>query len=278
MKTNLFKEKRTEQPFLIMAHRGFWGGNILENSIESSILACQAGADIIEVDVCKTTDGVYYLFHDGNEPKLLGHPTNFKELHSKDVDSAAVLNSIGTDSGSRITKLKDFINWLPEGKLVNLDRSWEYFDDLRYFEIIEKSGKQDQLVFKSPVEEMWLDSFVETGSQLNYIPIIKSREEAETVMNQTGLNVIGLELIIDNLNSELLDEDWLSEIKDRGLLTVVNAEHLGKGFNLLGGLDDHTSILNGNDWSPITGLGMDVIQTDWPNFLNQFRKKNARED
>lgn len=89
------------------------------------------------------------------------------------------------------------------------------------------------------------------------------------------MNCIGIELIIDDANSELLDHIWLRKIKNWGLLTLINAEHLGEGFTLLGGLTDHDAILNNNDWSQIVELGCDIIQTDWPNFLSEYRKRET---
>lgn len=274
MKTNFFNKRLKTKPYLIMSHRGFWGGNIIENSIASSILAYQAGADIVEVDVCKTADGDYYLFHDGNEPSLLGHQTNFKQLTTQEVEQTAILNAIGTNSGLKLTTLSDFLKWLPEDKLVNIDRSWDYWEDDNFFSQVYASGKIAQLVFKSPVQAKVIQAFIKNGRDLNYIPITHSREEANYIFSQQKLNTIGLELIIKNLDSELLDPDWIKEIKESGLFTVINAEHLGKGFNLLGGLTDHTAILNNNDWSPIVNLGCEVIQTDWPNFLNQYRENS----
>lgn len=273
MSANLFWKRKTDYPFLIMSHRGFWGGNVIENSIQSSILAYQAGADIVEVDVCRTIDGIYYLFHDGNEPKLLGIEQNFKELTSEKVEKMSVLNSIGTDSGYRITKFSEFLEWLPEGKLVNIDRSWEYWDDTEFFDCINSSSKKEHLVFKSPVNKKMIRSFINHADRLNYIPIIHSLEEAAWVLEQKKLNTIGLELIIKAKDSELLEDKWLQSLNSNQLLTLINSEHLGHEYNLLGGLTDHTAIFNNNDWSPITSLGMGIIQTDWPNFLSQYREK-----
>lgn len=130
----------------------------------------------------------------------------------------------------------------PEDKLVNIDRSWDYWNDNQFFKEIRDSGKEKQLVFKSPVQLNYIELFIENGNRLNYIPIIKSKEEADLVLSHEKLNCIGLELIIDNANSELLDPIWLSKIKNQGLMTLINAEHLGEGFNLLGGLTDHDAI------------------------------------
>lgn len=273
MMRNLFLEKMNKHSFLIMSHRGFWGGNTIENSLESSQLAFRAGADIVEVDVCRSSDKKYYLFHDGSEPRLLSRTENFKELSSTEIDNSKVYNSIGNASEHKINTLSQFLDWLPADKLVNLDRSWEYWNDREFFKILAESGKQAQLVLKSPVEKKYLDHFSKNGRGFAYIPIAKRREEVELVLSYSSIHTIGLELVVDNLQSELLEPDWLEGNREKRLFTIMNAENLGSEFNLFGGLNDDGALFGDDDWTKVIQLGIDVIQTDWPNFLFQHREK-----
>lgn len=272
MKGDLFKEKLRQNIFLIMAHRGFWGGNIIENSKESAQLAYKAGADIVEVDVCRTIDGKYYLFHDGNEPKLLNRKENFRELSSQEVDSSNVYNSIGSISGYKINTLMQFLEWLPENRLVNLDRSWDYWNDPGFFQILSDSGKQDQLVLKSPVAKEYLAHFAQHGKGYAYIPIVKSREEFEYVRSYRNVRTIGLEVVISNWENELLEPAFLEQVRRDGLFLVANAENLGSAFNLFAGQSDDVALFQDGDWHAFVRAGMDVIQTDWPPFLYQYRE------
>lgn len=273
MKENLFLEKRKQNPFLIMSHRGFWGGNIIENTIEAAFLAFKAGADVVEVDVCRTTDQKYYLFHDGNEQKLLARSKNFKEFFSKEVDDSEVYNSIGSNSGYKINTLSHFLDWLPENKLVNIDRSWDYWQDDAFFEIIRKSGKQDQLVLKSPVEKEYLDLFSEKGIGLYYMPIVQNKAEIDLVLSYPVIHTIGLEIVVNDAQSDLLNHSLMKQYKQAGLLVIANSEKLGSEFHLFGDFDDDTSLFQDNGWHGFVSLGIDVIQTDWPNFLYEYREK-----
>lgn len=272
MISNLFLDTLKKNHFLIMSHRGLWGGNIIENSIASAQLAYQAGADIVEVDVCRTDDGVYYLFHDGNEPKLLNRRENFKQLSAAEVEASPVYNSIGSVSGHKINTLVEFLRWLPEGKLVNIDRSWDYWDDKKFFRILEESGKRAQLVLKSPVEPAYLDLFSKNGASYLYIPIVKEKAGFELVQTYKDIQMVGLEIVVSDLNSDLLDSDWVEGLKKEGLFTVANAENLGERFNLFGGLNDDTVLFEEVEWEAFILLGVDVIQTDWPYFLQQYRE------
>lgn len=273
MRSNKFLDQLEHLPFLIMSHRGFWGGNVIENSIESTQLAFKAGADIVEVDVCQTSDGEYYLFHDGNEPNVLRKTENFRLLSSEEIDGADVYNSIGTPSGKKIIKLSDYLKWLPDDYLINIDRSWPYWKEESFFKLIRESGKEDQLFFKSPVASKYLDSFSKNGKGLNYVPILKTREEFEVVRSYPKLQMIGVELVVRDLNDSLLDEDWLHELRDKNLFTVANVENLGEDFNLFGGIDDDTILFGEHTWADVISQRMDVIQTDWPNFAVAYRKQ-----
>ncbi|MCC5894711.1 MAG: glycerophosphodiester phosphodiesterase family protein [Alkalibacterium sp.] len=267
------KHRLKTSPFLIMAHRGFWGGNIIENTIESAMLAYKAGADIVEVDVCRTADEHYYLFHDGNEPKLLSRDENFKELTSHEINHSSVYNSIGSPSGHKVNTLGQFLEWLPEGKLVNIDRSWEYWNDPEFFKLIHQSGKQNQLVFKSPVVKTYLDEFAKIGAGLSFIPIVHSTDEAYLVLTYSDIHTVGLELICSEFESEMLQGSWLKKVEEKGLLTVVNSENLGVEFNLLGGFHDDVALIENQSWDCLVDKGIHVIQTDWPNFLHTYRQK-----
>ncbi|WP_423188679.1 glycerophosphodiester phosphodiesterase family protein [Alkalibacterium sp. f15] len=272
MSLNKFSKRLNNNLFLIMSHRGFWGGNIIENSMEASQLAYKAGADIVEVDVCKTSDDKYYLFHDGNEPKLLNRQENFKKLSSNEVENSKVYNSIGTVSGKKINTLSEFLQWLPENRLVNIDRSWDYWDDPDFFSIIKESGKESQLFFKSPVAKQHLDAFLKNGGGLYYVPILKNRAEFEQVRSYERIRMIGVELIVTDLKSELLDSGWLKLIKYMGLFTVANSENLGPDFNLFGGITDDSVLFEETTWDAFTKRGIDIIQTDWPNFVRDYRE------
>ncbi|WP_208558921.1 glycerophosphodiester phosphodiesterase family protein [Marinilactibacillus kalidii] len=273
MKDHSFLKANRSQPFLIMAHRGFWGGNIIENSIESSQLAYKAGADIVEVDVCRSADGVYYLFHNHAEQMLLSRSEPFEQLTSTEIDQISVNNSLGVESGYKLNKLTAFLDWLPENKLVNLDRSWGYWDDPIFFEILKQSGKQKQIVLKSPVQMAYLNQLAQQNDQWYYIPIVKDRKEIELVQSYEEIDMIGIELIVTNLDSNLLEETYIQALHDQHLLIVANAENLGARFNLFGGLTDDHGLLDDGIWRKFLSLGIDIIQTDWPNFLSDFRKQ-----
>ena len=51
-----------DEPFLIVAHRGFAHANIIENTVESMRVAFKLGADIVETDTMMTKDGTIFFY------------------------------------------------------------------------------------------------------------------------------------------------------------------------------------------------------------------------
>lgn len=99
-------------------------------------------------------------------------------------------------------------------------------------------------MLKFPVDKEILDLFSTNGDGLLYIPIVKSQEEAETVLSYPSIQTIGLELIVPNNQSDLADEKWQETVWEKNLLTVINAENLGIGFNLFQQMNDDTALFH----------------------------------
>ena len=52
---------------LVAAHRGSAGANIPCNTIPAFDIAMKYGARILEMDICRSTDGKLFVFHTGKE-------------------------------------------------------------------------------------------------------------------------------------------------------------------------------------------------------------------
>ena len=260
-----------QKGFLIVSHRGEWGGNIIQNTIQSTALASRLGADIVEIDLCRTVDGEYYLFHEGHEKDLLHEERRFSEMTSKEIEEMPVYNSIASKSGYRINRLDDLLAWLPDDLVINIDRAYFYFDDPRLFSLLRESGKSHQFFLKAPVTKGYLTQFSQNGDGLNFIPIIVNPSELKVYEQYAGeIQTIGYEIVFRH-------EDELA--KYTGLLKdypfrMANAIHLGTPHILAGGLtDDGALFQKGKDWEDILSAGFTAIQTDWPALLNNYREE-----
>ncbi|MBQ9734467.1 MAG: hypothetical protein IJV95_01285 [Clostridia bacterium] len=75
-----------------VAHRGLWGGNIIENSIPAYENAVSHGYPI-EIDVYCTTDGVLMSFHDKSLKRMTGADGFIYEKSFAELNKLSLLNS-----------------------------------------------------------------------------------------------------------------------------------------------------------------------------------------
>ena len=264
-----------QKGFLIVSHRGEWGGNIIQNTIQSTALASRLGADIVEIDLCRTVDGEYYLFHEGHEKDLLHEERKFSEITSKEIEEMPVYNSIASKSGYRINRLDDFLSWLPDDLIINIDRAYFYFDEPHLFSLLRESGKTHQFFLKAPVTKEYLTQFSQNGEGLNFIPIVAIPSEVKVYEQYAGrIQTIGYEIVFRSEDELAKYTDLLKDYP----LRMANAIHLGMPHILAGGrTDDGALFQKGKDWEDILSAGFTAIQTDWPALLNNYREEQWQD-
>lgn len=75
-----------------IAHRGLWGGDIIENSITAYKNACDKGYPI-EIDVYITTDNKIVSFHDSNLKRMTGVDALITDKTLAELKELSLLNS-----------------------------------------------------------------------------------------------------------------------------------------------------------------------------------------
>lgn len=273
---NLQKQK----PFSIVAHRGNFSGNVLQNSIDSAKLALLRGADVVEIDINKSLDGTYYLFHEKNEQILFHDPKPLSELTDAEISDLTLYNAIGDPSGKRLTTLEAMLAWLPDNVCLNIDRSWPYFKDEAFAEVIGNSGKVKQLLFKAPANKENLQAFIYFVSQLPsdvnpyFMAIISNTAQVNSLKSYTDINLIAYEIVAENWPSPLLEDSMIERLKQDVPLLMVNLLRLSGDRYLSGPYHDEAWLTDeGLDLVPLVDLGINMIQTDWPDLLSQYRHR-----
>lgn len=279
-KTNLFdeqnalyKQKMDKNHCLIIAHRGSFGGNIIENTSGAVKAAFMEGSDIVELDISRSKDGVYYLFHDGNEKRLLNEDRNIKELTSREIESLHYINPIGDITNQKVERLETFLRKFPTSQLINFDRSWDYWNEL--LDYFDKYQLEKNIMFKSPVKRDILEKLNSHSIKYMYFPIVKSIEEYRILSEFSNINLIGVELVAEDIESELISPEFIKELVESGLMVLGNAITLNDKTILFGKLGDNRAIYEGEDmgWLPMFERGLNAIQTDWSALLSKLRDK-----
>ena len=275
-KNQPIRELIEKKGILIAAHRGTCGGNVVQNTSLAYQNALLHGADMIEVDASMTTDGVFYAFHNGEEMLELGIARDIRAMSSEEVDTLYTLNSMQHKCRQKLERLEEVLERFRGKCLINIDRSWFYWKEI--IALLDRMGMHDQILLKSGVEESLLKELEESKTGIMYMPILKSLKEWELVKSY-DINVAAAELIFEDLDSPFLEKEFLDGLKKAGIVLWVNAITLDDDVVLSGLLDDNHAISHGFDgtWGRLIDMGFEILQTDWPALLNQYRSTKFKD-
>jgi len=269
-----FEKKKT----LIAVHRGTWGGNVIGNTIPAFQMALDTGADMFELDVSKSTDGVLYSFHDGWEKQMFFIDKNIETLSSSEIDKLIYYNTIGLPSGERVNLLESVVSFFRNGELYNVDRSWDKLPET--VAVLSKyPWAIKQALLKSPVKNNVLEFLNECPHKYMFMPIVNSMKNLEKALSYPDINIVGVELIAAKPEDEMFQNEAIEYIHSKRLFTWVNAIVLSciPQHTLYGGLDDDTALFKSKDdsWGKLFEKGIDIIQTDWPIQLLKYRDSRS---
>lgn len=268
------KKIKSKSKFLIASHRGCSAGNIVENTYLAVKTAIISGADIVEIDLSVSKDGVVYVFHDGNEKRLLNICDNIHNLDSDTINDLKYINSIGNFTDYSPEKLSFLFEKLTEIKdkfdfLINIDRSWNFFD--RALDEIEKFEIKSRCIIKTPLEDKYLDILRKRKYKFMYMPIIKNEYDMlkyKSTKKDGDINFVGIEY-----SGKIKDESIVDYFLDDEIIWI-NSLRLGVEKRLYQEYDDYNSISNYPDnigWKKLLEKGFNTIQTDFPALLKNFR-------
>lgn len=271
------REALQEKKILIAAHRGTCGGNICQNNRLSYKNALLHGADMIEIDVIKSADGIFYALHSGTEKENLHLEKDIHTMTSEEIEQLTLFNWLDQSSGVKLDRLEDLLDEFEPQCLINIDRSWFYWKEIIEF-LKKRPGKESIILKSAPTEEL-LEILEAQGSELLYMPIMKRVEDWELV-KRYQINVAAVEVIFPTDDHPLVARELFEEWKQAGILPWVNAITLGEAeaFRLSAQFDDNHAIAEGFDssWGELVRMGFQIIQTDWPALLKQHLQETVR--
>ena len=266
---------------LISSHRGQAGTNIIENTVPAFKNALLHGADIVEMDVAMSTDGKYYVLHDGNEMRLLRTAKNIRSMTSEEIENLDYYNYEGVKSGGKVNRFEDVLSALKGKCLINIDRCWDLkFENFNYplgaFDIIRKLNMEDQIIYKTGINEYYLSEMKKNNVRLMYMPIVNTPEEVEKAESY-GLNIVALEVIYPTVDNPMVSDENIKKWKDKGYLLWTNSINVWDDFVISGEHDDMHAIKEGTAaWDFCINKGFDIIQTDWPAVLKNYLEEKVR--
>lgn len=261
----------------IAAHRGISRGAVPENTRSAVIAAVRGGADVAEIDVVQSLDGVFFAFHDGYERSRLGMDESLTHMAAAKIEQLTYTDYPGVNFG-KVERIGDIFSNAPN-ILFNIDRSWRYWGGfLDWLDAFEMHG---QTILKSIPSEDYLTLLRRHNVKYPYMAMVSAPKQLSACLDDPDINCIGAELLVSDPTALNRSRNWIKQIHESGLFVFVNALDLGNGVPGFVGLNDTDSVIIDPEigWGKLIDLEVDIIQTDWPEILNKFiaeRPKNGR--
>lgn len=261
---------------LVAVHRGTGQGTIAENTQRAVEAALRQGAEMVEIDIVESTDGEFFLFHDGYEPMHFGIQENIRTLDGATIRSLRYRWCSAADSAPYTVATLDEVFRCNPQALYNVDRSWWSWE--RLLPYMDKYDVVGRAVLKSPVEAQWLDVLAAHPVKYGFAPMVRSHADVLKTLEYTDINTVGMELLPDGPDHEFVSPEYIQWLHSQGLFALLNAINLNNRVPLFCGWDDETSVLEDPDlgWGRLARLGADVIQTDWPGLLVPYRNNTLQ--
>ena len=166
---------------VVICHRGDWR-NFPENSIPAIESIIRMGADMMELDLKKTSDGVLVLSHDGDVRRC----TNFGWVFRNEPGKSARISDLTYEEICRLSlktghdvtldtlhipTLREALLCCKDRICVNVDPGFDYYDEV--LAIAEELGVTDQLIIKSgnPIDVV-AKRMAPYAHNIMYMPVI----------------------------------------------------------------------------------------------------------
>lgn len=255
---------------MIVAHRGIAGGNIPCNTIAAYDAALCQGADMIELDVSRSTDGVLYAFHPGMEYAHLRSERRIDAMHSWDVGQQRFVNQDGTPTDLRVNTLDEVFEHLKGRCYINVDKYWEHVGPIT--EAIRRHQIAEQILVKSWPSDEVFRTMEEAAPDISFMVLQRDRDEVSEYLMTRPLNYIGVEALFAKEDSEFASEEYVRRMNEKGLIVWANSIVYNYREVLAAGHNDDVSVVGRPDegWGWLMDRGYNLLQTDWPLALKLY--------
>lgn len=257
---------------LVAAHRGHSGGNIPCNTLVSYERALMDGAEVIELDVTKSSDGVLFCFHPGMEPVFYASPTLITGMPAEEVKRRPLLNTDHNETLFTAPLLDEALELLKGRCLIAVDKFWMNMPEIA--EVIRHHHMEEDVMCKIQNRESCFQEASCVALDMPLLPVVRHRDVITEKLLKSGLKIAGMEVIFDNDKDAVASDEYIRFMHKNGLFLWVNSIIYDYREQLAGGHSDDIAIAGEPDrgWGWLIDKEFDIIQTDWiPEFLS-YRK------
>ena len=266
---SIFENRKAKGSPFLAAHRGVCGANIPCNSIAAYKIALSQGADVVEIDVSKSKDGKFYVFHPGMEHVFLKSKPLW-ELNSDEIDNLYLLNQDSVPTSYKVPTLEEVLLLLKDKAYINVDKFWIDVEGIS--NVIRKCGVEKQVIVKTNTDEKSLANVAKYAPDFMFMPLVWHKDTVTDELIKNGVNVIGAEVLFPQESNECASDEYIKKMHDKGLLLWCNAIIYNEKDVISAHHTDDISLHDSPDkgWGWIIDKGFDFIQTDWLLMLKNY--------
>ncbi len=258
------KDSKSNQ-VIVVAHRGDW-----RNAPENSLLAIQKcidmGVDMVEIDVQRTKDGHLVLMHDKTINRTSNGKGRVEKYTLSQLKNYFLRDAEGGLTHEKIPTLEEALLLAENKILVNLDKSYRYFEDC--YAVIEKTHTTNQVLMKGKKTRAELESKYRNYADKGlFMPVVRlSDKEAENIVSDYMEHrvPIAFEFSVPDDTMALVDD--FEVIRQKGTSIWVNAIRAKNNA----GNNDQQALENPEVYDWYIKNHINIIQTDRPQLLLEY--------
>ena len=267
---SIFENRQERTAPFLAAHRGVCGANVPCNTIAAYKIALSQGADVVEIDVSKSKDGVFYVFHPGMEHVFLRSDREIKDMDSSEVDAMFLVNQDAVPTSYKVPRLSEVLALLKDKVYINVDKFWIDVEGISAE--IRKAGVEKQVIVKTGTDMPTLNKVKEFAPDFMFVPLVWHKDEISQTLLDMGINLIGTEVLFNNESDDCISDEYIKKMHDKGLLVWANSIIYNERDVISAGHTDDISLSTDPDlgWGWLLNKGVDFIQTDWLLMLKNY--------
>lgn len=269
-------QKVKEKKVLLVAHRGSCGGNIPCNSMQAFKAAVLAGADMVELDVERSSDGALFIQHPAMEPVHLRMQDSIRKYPASVVEHFKLSNWDHCPTQYPIVRLEEALTFLRGKCMINIDKFWVNPKEIS--ELVRKLGMEDQVLIKAAVKPEYLEAVEKYAPDIPFMAVAKDGSNVHEEMMQRSIRYVGIESLFATEDSPVASKAFIDKLHADDKIVWANAIVYDYRKVLTAGHDDDISITENPElgWGWLADRGFDLIQTDFVFQCRHFLEATGR--
>ncbi|MGI5522712.1 glycerophosphodiester phosphodiesterase family protein [Micromonospora sp. CA-259024] len=254
-----YLDHRPEVPVMVVAHRGYWRG-APENSVPAIDLAIRNGAQVVEIDVQRTSDGQLVVMHDTSVNRTTNGTGQISGMTLAQIKALRLRAGLGGGQApmtdEQVPTLAEALAVVKGRALVNLDKGWPFRDQM--YDLLVATGTLGHAIFKSSAPVAEVEAFLDRDPHILYSHVVDDGN-ATSIGAFTRHLPPSYELVFDRLTDAQIQPAAVALARKDARIWVNSM-----WYGLAAGYTDEGSLIDpANGWGALLDRHqVDMIQTD----------------